>query len=178
MGNGLFDYPFFMLTDPDLRLSWTIEEERALPGVKHIYFNEDTGHTIVVWDDGTKTSVHCGENEEFSTYTGFCAAVAKKLFGSTSAVQKLISDKGTSSAKKKAQKPAEKPVAKEEKKPEKPMATGGYVPYSPSPWMVDMSVSANKATTANSISKESIDDLLKKILSASKSFKTGGGSNG
>ena len=46
--------------------------------------------TIILWADGTKTIVTCGEEDEFDPYAGFCAAVAKKLFGSTSKVKKII----------------------------------------------------------------------------------------
>lgn len=46
--------------------------------------------TIVFWSDGTKTIVKLGENQEFDEYTGFIAAYAKKMFGSTSKLKKLI----------------------------------------------------------------------------------------
>lgn len=46
--------------------------------------------TIILWADGTKTIVSCGILDEFDPYAGFCAAVAKKLFGSTSKVKKII----------------------------------------------------------------------------------------
>lgn len=46
--------------------------------------------TILIWSDGSKTIVSCGENDAYDRYTGFCAAVAKKMFGSTSQVKKII----------------------------------------------------------------------------------------
>ncbi len=44
--------------------------------------------TIVFWDDGDKTIVSCGAGDEYDEYAGFCAAVTKKLFGSTSAAKR------------------------------------------------------------------------------------------
>jgi len=62
-----------------------------IPGIKQIHFNEKTGNTAIVWDDGSEaTVVKCGDGEKFERYSGFCAAVAKKLFGSTSAVKRMI----------------------------------------------------------------------------------------
>ena len=46
--------------------------------------------TIILWADGTKTIVSCGEDENYDYYTGFCAAVVKKLFGSTSHAKKVL----------------------------------------------------------------------------------------
>ncbi len=46
--------------------------------------------TIVMWKDGTKTIVSCGEGDQYDRYVGFCAAVAKKMFGSTSKIKKTI----------------------------------------------------------------------------------------
>ena len=46
--------------------------------------------TIVFWNDKTKTIVSCGEGEQWDPYTGFCAALAKKLYGSTSHTKKLL----------------------------------------------------------------------------------------
>ena len=49
--------------------------------------------TIVFWKDGTKTVVKCAKGEPFSEYNGFSAALLKKVFGSNSAVKKLIQRK-------------------------------------------------------------------------------------
>lgn len=46
--------------------------------------------TILIWSDGSKTIVSCGENDTYDRYAGFCAAVAKKMFGSTSQIKKII----------------------------------------------------------------------------------------
>ena len=46
--------------------------------------------TIVFWNDGDKTIVKCAEGQVFDEYNGFVAALAKKLYGSTSKVKKVI----------------------------------------------------------------------------------------
>lgn len=46
--------------------------------------------TIVLWNDGGKTIVKCAESQEYDEYTGFVAALAKKMYGSTSKVKKII----------------------------------------------------------------------------------------
>ena len=56
--------------------------------VKKVIFNGPK--TVVIWEDGSKTIASCGEGDQFDPYTGFCAAVAKKVFGSTSAVKKIL----------------------------------------------------------------------------------------
>lgn len=46
--------------------------------------------TIVFWKDGTKTIVkHDGTGDD-STYTAFCAAVAKKIFRTNTQIKKVI----------------------------------------------------------------------------------------
>lgn len=56
--------------------------------IKQIIYSGEK--TIILWADGTKTIVTCGVGDKFDPYAGFCAAVAKKLFGSTSKVKKII----------------------------------------------------------------------------------------
>jgi hypothetical protein len=46
--------------------------------------------TIVFWNDGDKTVVKCSEGQEFEEYNGFVAALAKKMYGSTSKAKKII----------------------------------------------------------------------------------------
>lgn len=46
--------------------------------------------TIVFWNDGTKTIVKLRDGDEFDEYLGFIAAYAKKMFGSTHKLKKLI----------------------------------------------------------------------------------------
>lgn len=63
----------------------------VLPDVKMIRHNGRA--TIVFWEDGTKTVVRCGDGEAMNDYTAFTAAVCKKLFGSTTKVQKIVREK-------------------------------------------------------------------------------------
>ena len=46
--------------------------------------------TIVMWEDGTKTVVKCAKGQEYDEYSGFVAALAKKIFGTTNHVKKVI----------------------------------------------------------------------------------------
>lgn len=46
--------------------------------------------TIVFWNDGTKTVVKLADDDEDDLYNAFCAAFAKKMFGSNSAIKKQI----------------------------------------------------------------------------------------
>lgn len=47
--------------------------------------------TVVHWSDGTYTAVNCASGtSDASIYAAFAAAVCKKLYGSTSAVHKLV----------------------------------------------------------------------------------------
>lgn len=58
---------------------------------KEIIYNDTA--TIVYWTDGTKTVVKCNENDEYSEYAGFVAAVAKKMYGGANAINRLIDSK-------------------------------------------------------------------------------------
>ena len=46
--------------------------------------------TIVFWGDGTKTIVKAAAGTEFNAYHAFTAAVAKKLYGNNSRVNKIV----------------------------------------------------------------------------------------
>lgn len=46
--------------------------------------------TVVFWQDGTATSVRCGAVETYDDYVAFCAALAKKIFLSNSAVKRVL----------------------------------------------------------------------------------------
>ncbi len=49
--------------------------------------------TIVIWGDGEKTIVKQSEDDDWDEYAAFCAAFCKRVFGSTSAVKRLIKKK-------------------------------------------------------------------------------------
>ena len=46
--------------------------------------------TIVFWDDKTKTIVKCSEDDTYDLYSAFCAAFAKKMYGTNSGLKKMI----------------------------------------------------------------------------------------
>ena len=60
---------------------------------KEIIYNNAA--TIVYWTDGTKTVVKCNENDVYSEYSGFVAAVAKKMYGGTGPIKQIIKSKKT-----------------------------------------------------------------------------------
>lgn len=59
---------------------------------KRINFRKknDDYYTDVLWKDGTVTVVKLREGEDFDEYAAFCAALAKKVFGSTNAVNNIV----------------------------------------------------------------------------------------
>jgi hypothetical protein len=69
-------------------LNFTFGAPRASLGVKQVIFSGPK--TIVLWLDGTKTIVSCGEGDDNDPYAGFCAAVTKRVFGSTSQAKKVL----------------------------------------------------------------------------------------
>lgn len=67
------------------------KSKTTVPSVKRIVYHDPA--TIVFWQDGTKTVVKCMDGEPFEKYAGFCAALAKKVFGSTSKAKKVAGAK-------------------------------------------------------------------------------------
>lgn len=74
--------------DKGLKLEAVLTNRVFAPMPKKVIFSG--GKTIVIWEDGTKTVVSCMEGDEFDEYSGFCAALAKKLYGSTTRAKKLM----------------------------------------------------------------------------------------
>lgn len=62
-----------------------------IPKIKEVIYSGDK--TIVLWKDNTKTIVSCHEEDDYDEYAGFCAAVTKKVFGSTSQAKKTLEKK-------------------------------------------------------------------------------------
>lgn len=46
--------------------------------------------TVVMWMDGTKTVVKLKEGDQYDEYTAFTAALAKKIFGGTNYIRRMI----------------------------------------------------------------------------------------
>lgn len=85
------------ITDPDIRskVSYTNYyhggfTQRYIPTPKKIIVNEDSKVTVVMWDDNTKTIVKCSEADQYDPYAAYCAAFAKKCYGTNSKLKKTI----------------------------------------------------------------------------------------
>lgn len=59
--------------------------------VKSIRF--DKKYTTVTWKDNTTTRVGCMLGDEYNKYEAFCAALAKRVYGSTSSVKHIVDTK-------------------------------------------------------------------------------------
>ena len=69
---------------------------------KKVIYNRDNHTTTFLWEDDTTTVVRCSEDDEFTEYNGFTAALAKKIYGGTGAIRRTIEDtKSYQSCKKK-----------------------------------------------------------------------------
>lgn len=64
----------------------TREQEKLIP--KKVIYSGPA--TIVLWADGTKTVVKCSKHDSWNPETGFLWALAEKLYGSKSQVEKVI----------------------------------------------------------------------------------------
>lgn len=71
---------------------------------KKIIKSEDGVATIVFWNDGTKTVVKRSKNDQDSDYDAFTAALAIKIFGSNTAVHKIVNGTTKQSKKKRKEK--------------------------------------------------------------------------
>lgn len=60
---------------------------------KSIEYSADHKTVVVIWSDGDKTIVRRSDNDPDDIYMAFTAALAKKIFGSNSAVKRVIRDK-------------------------------------------------------------------------------------
>lgn len=54
----------------------------------------DNDYTTVLWDDGTKTTVKLSDDDIYDEYSAFCAALAKRIYGSNSRIKKIIQAQG------------------------------------------------------------------------------------
>ena len=72
-----------------------------IPSPKRIIVNEDSKVTVVMWDDGTKTIVKCSEADQYDSYAAYCAAFAKKCYGTNSQLKKAIENHTVVQEKKK-----------------------------------------------------------------------------
>lgn len=94
----------------------------VVPEIEQVIFNDESATTVLIWKDGEKTIVRCGQGETFDRYTGFMAAICKRLFGGTTTAKKLMNSvdkkyqaelKAQEEAKAKAKREAEEKGAQE-----------------------------------------------------------------
>ena len=76
-----------------------VKIHQYLYDVDRVIFNDPA--TIVFWKDGTKTIVKTMEGRTFNPYEGFCVATTKKMFGSNSAIKRIINEKSNANTLKK-----------------------------------------------------------------------------
>lgn len=71
------------------------QKERAIAKYtpKSIEYSADHTTVVVIWSDGDKTIVRRSANDPDDIYMAFTAALAKKIFGSNSAVKRIIRNK-------------------------------------------------------------------------------------
>ena len=101
----------------------TIQIGKMMPEPKKIIRSGE--YTTVLWKDGTKTIVKRMPGSEDSDYAAFTAALAKKVYGTNSKVERIVAKtervktKAERKAEKKAKKLREKYVKSETTEPEK-----------------------------------------------------------
>lgn len=54
----------------------------------------DNDYTTVLWNDGTRTTVKLSDDDIYDEYSAFCAALAKRIYGSNSRIKKIIKTQG------------------------------------------------------------------------------------
>lgn len=82
-------YPYNKFSLSDLALnSYSITENLQVKSIKF-----DKKFTTVTWKDGTTTRVGCMLEDEYNKYEAFCAALAKRIYGSTSSVKHIVDTK-------------------------------------------------------------------------------------
>ncbi len=83
----LYDIPYVWDSRYLLRLNLPCPQQK-FPYPKRILRTK--GATIVFWEDGTKTVVKPMEDTQRSDYDAFTAALAKKIYGTNSAVCRIV----------------------------------------------------------------------------------------
>lgn len=59
-----------------------------LPLIRQVIFSGPA--TTILWADDDKTTVKVAEGQQFDRYAGFCAAIVKKMFGSSSKAKNIM----------------------------------------------------------------------------------------
>jgi hypothetical protein len=107
------DYSLHNVTFDFGSLSNKKKEENTMKQLQVKSIKYDKNYTTVTWENGTKTTVRCSNEDEYSRYNGFCSALAKKIFGTSSQVRKIVEakDEEIEIAKKKAERKEEERLA-------------------------------------------------------------------
>ena len=79
-------HPIFTPFQPE-----TTRKERSVKRFAQLRILKSGIATIVFWQDGTKTVVKRGSDEPESDYAAFTAALGIKIFGSNSALKRIVS---------------------------------------------------------------------------------------
>lgn len=92
LSGELADKPIIPSADPKWQdvLDVVLEELGTVLTPKSIIHNRKTGETIVIWRDGKKTTVTPRPGTEESPYFAFVSALAKKVYGSNSKVNRIV----------------------------------------------------------------------------------------
>ena len=75
------------------KLHKTMKENVNPYEVKQIIFNKKKNTTTVLWADGTVTVIKKKEGDPWDEQAAFAQALAKKVYGSTSSVRKIVEKK-------------------------------------------------------------------------------------
>lgn len=81
------------ITKNEIAKEWTREYVNSFCSVKSIEVSVDHRTVVVIWTDGDKTIVKRSEKDPDDIYMAFTAALAKKVYGSNSAIKRLINKK-------------------------------------------------------------------------------------
>lgn len=82
------------ITKNEIAKAWTRQYVNSFCSVKSIEVSVDHRTIVVVWADGDKTMVKRSAKDPDDLYMAFTAALAKKVYGSNSAIKRLINKKG------------------------------------------------------------------------------------
>ena len=65
-----------------LNATYGVASKKSIPEIKNVHFMYDSGLTVVIWEDGTKTFVKCREDESvFDEEKALAMAISKKAMG-------------------------------------------------------------------------------------------------
>lgn len=66
------------------------EPTKSIGVAKKVIYSPNSGVTVVLWGDGTKTIVRASEGDPHDPYLGYCVAFTKKFHGTNSALKRKL----------------------------------------------------------------------------------------